>query len=88
VGAAIAGLAALSLGLYLSRPEPLDLSRHRFTPVVTEAEPANWGSWSPDASAARRSRIRWCQAKNGPRPFVEAACSAAATKAAEMLEEK
>src|SRR5215472_14148811 len=51
IGAAIAGLAALSLGLYLSHPEPLYLSTYRFSPVATEAETEGHGSWSPDGKS-------------------------------------
>jgi serine/threonine protein kinase/WD40 repeat protein len=48
---AITGFAALSLGLYLSRPEALDLSTYRFTPIATDAEVENFGSWSPDGKS-------------------------------------
>jgi serine/threonine protein kinase/Tol biopolymer transport system component len=47
----IAGLAALSLSLYVSLSKPLDLSTYRFTPVATEAEDENRGTWSPDGKS-------------------------------------
>jgi serine/threonine protein kinase/dipeptidyl aminopeptidase/acylaminoacyl peptidase len=56
-----AAFAALSVAMYFSRPEPLDLSKYRFTPVVAEAEPADYSSWSPDGKS-----ITCMQSVNGP----------------------
>jgi serine/threonine protein kinase len=51
LAAAVVALAALSAALYLTRPEPLDLSAYKFTPVATDAEVQGRGSWSPDGKS-------------------------------------
>src|SRR5271157_1179672 len=48
---AVVALAALSAALYITRPEPLDLSAYKFTPVATDAEAETSGSWSPDGKS-------------------------------------
>ncbi len=48
LAAAVVALAVLSAALYLTRPEPLDLSTYRFKPFATDAEIESLGSWSPD----------------------------------------
>jgi Tol biopolymer transport system component len=51
LAAAVVALAALSAFLYGTRPEPLDLSAYKFTPVATDAEVEESGSWSPDGKS-------------------------------------
>jgi serine/threonine protein kinase len=51
LAAAVVALAALSAALYITRPEPLDLSAYKFTPVATDAEVEQRGSWSPDGKS-------------------------------------
>jgi eukaryotic-like serine/threonine-protein kinase len=41
-------LAAVFAGLWFTRPQALDLSRYRYAPFATDAEPDINPSWSPD----------------------------------------
>ncbi|MCC6265493.1 MAG: serine/threonine-protein kinase [Bryobacterales bacterium] len=61
--AAAAVTAAVAALVFASRPEPLDTSAFRFTPVAADAKDTYHPAWSPDGRSLayfeRVGRIRW-----------------------------
>ena len=51
LAAAVVALAGISAALYITRPEQLDLSAYKFTPVATDGQVQQLGSWSPDGKS-------------------------------------
>ena len=51
LAAAVIALSGLSAALYLMRPEPLDLSAYRFTPIALDPGLERFSSWSRDGKS-------------------------------------
>jgi DNA-binding winged helix-turn-helix (wHTH) protein/Tol biopolymer transport system component len=51
LGVAVVVLALLSVVLYLTRPDPVEISKFRFTPFATDPELEVMGAWSPDGKS-------------------------------------